>query len=321
MYLGQQVDKIIPGNVGIGGANMGQVPLFSVQWCPSRTAIWAGYVAADGQELDTSLYPDAFAGIQAGNVPTVAAATWISTPAERGKYVQSSSAGKMRVPDYNGRAAGSLGALFLRGDGALSAATAGAIQSDAFQGHWHNLHGNASQGSNVGGADQVRGGSLLSAVAVQAAISDGVNGTPRTASETRPLNVTGCWVIKLFGQVTNPGRADAAQLATAYADMVTRIGTIEDAFNVKSLASNGYQKLPSGLIIQWATVAAANATAAQAVSFPLAFPNAALQVVNQIDLINDAAGNMSSYSVVSSLSPTAVTFRWTTNRRFIAIGY
>lgn len=88
-----------------------------------------------------------------------------------------------------------------------------------------------------------------------------------------------------------------------------------------STTANGFQKLPGGLIIQWVTVAAASATAAQVVSFPLAFPNAALQVVNQTDLINDAAGNVGSYTVVTSLSPSAVTFRWTTNRRFIAIGY
>ena len=88
-----------------------------------------------------------------------------------------------------------------------------------------------------------------------------------------------------------------------------------------STTANGFQKLPGVLIIQWVTVAAANASAAQVVSFPLAFPNAALQVVNQTDLINDAAGNIGSYTVVTSLSPSAVTFRWTTNRRFIAIGY
>lgn len=57
--------------------------------------------------------------------------------------------------------------------------------------------------------------------------SDGANGTPRTASETRPLNVTGCWIIKIFGSVTNPGSADAAQLASDYASLVGRVAALE----------------------------------------------------------------------------------------------
>lgn len=136
-YLGQEIEKILPGNVAVGGANMGMVPLFSVQWCPSRDAIWAGYVAADGQELDDNLFPDAAAGIAANNVPTTSNATWLADPTARGAYVAGSSAGKFRVPDYNGKFAGSLGAVFLRGDGMLSAEIAGLIQRDAFQGHKH----------------------------------------------------------------------------------------------------------------------------------------------------------------------------------------
>lgn len=219
------VDALLSVLLTQAGASDAAVPLFAVQWWPSRASIPAGYAPADGQALPRLTFPDAWAGIQAGNVPTVAEATWQATAAERGKYTVGDGASTFRLPDYNGKAAGSLGAVFLRGDGALSAAVAGAIQQDAFQGHWHNLHGTSSQGANVGGADQVRGGSLLSAVAVQAPISDGANGAPRTASETRPLNVTGCWVVKLFGAVTNPGSADAAQLATDYATLAALVGT------------------------------------------------------------------------------------------------
>ena len=88
-----------------------------------------------------------------------------------------------------------------------------------------------------------------------------------------------------------------------------------------STTANGFQKLPGGLIIQWVTVTAVNSTTAQVVNYPIAFPTAALQVINQVDRIDDVSAYVASYSVVSSLSPTAVTFRWTTNRRFIAIGY
>lgn len=36
----------------------------------------------------------------------------------------------------------------------------------------------------------------------------------RTAPETRSTNVSGAWTIQAFGAVTNPGSADAAQLAS-----------------------------------------------------------------------------------------------------------
>lgn len=66
----------------------------------------------------------------------------------------------------------------------------GSAQSDAFQGHWHDLWGLASQGSNVGTADDVTNPTAsLAKNAVRAPVTDGTNGTPRTASETRPRNI------------------------------------------------------------------------------------------------------------------------------------
>jgi len=218
-YIGQQIQKILPGNVAVGGANMGMVPLFSVQWCPSRSAIWAGYVAADGQEIDKNLFPDADAGIQAGNVPVVAEATWQSTPTERGKFVATSSAGKFRLPDYNGKSVGSLGALFLRGDGSLSAAVNGAIQQDEIRSHTHGLPVGSGgfESLTFKMAPDTQGNDL----------SGGQQSSAFGGNETRPLNVTGCWVINLFGAVTNTGSADAAQLATDYANLVARVTSVE----------------------------------------------------------------------------------------------
>ncbi|TCS38470.1 hypothetical protein EDC30_102209 [Paucimonas lemoignei] len=48
-------------------------------------------------------------------------------------------------------------------------------------------------------------------------------------------------------------------------------------FNVNAIAS-GWQRLPSGLIIQWGN-GTASASGAQTMTYPLAFPNAALQVL------------------------------------------
>lgn len=190
------------------------VPLFAVQWWPSRASIPAGYAPADGQALPRATFPDAWAGIQAGNVPTVAEATWQSTPAERGKYTAADGTTNFRLPDYNGKAAGSLGAVFLRGDGALSAGVAGAIQLDEIKAHTHGLPGNTANGTADGSADWNTGYTTASSYSTASA----------GGAETRPLNVTGCWVIKLFGAVTNTGSADAAQLATDYAALAALVG-------------------------------------------------------------------------------------------------
>jgi len=51
-------------------------------------------------------------------------------------------------------------------------------------------------------------------------------------------------------------------------------------FSAKSLAASGYQKLPSGLIIQWGT--AAIAATGSYVSLPIAFPNAFTAVMTSM---------------------------------------
>lgn len=227
------------------GASDASIPLFMPQWWPNRASIPAGYAPADGQLLSRATFPDAWAGIQAGNVPTVADGTWLSTPIERGKYTAGDGATSFRLPDYNGKATGSLGALFMRGDGALSAGTAGAIQRDALQGHQFNF---GFQGSTNISVQSPVGNSMTASRGVNSTgttsemVSDGVNGEPRIDAETRSLNVTGCWIIKIFGSVTNPGSADAAQLSTDLAALVSRVAILEAANGVMVLVD----EKPSG---------------------------------------------------------------------------
>lgn len=220
------------------GASDAAVPLFMPQWWPSRATIPAGYVPADGQLLARATFPDAWAGIQAGTVPVVADTAWQSSVTERGKYTGGDGSTTFRLPDYNGKSAGSLGALFMRGDGALSTGTAGLIQRDAMQGHKHRTalgDSIASPTTNQDGVEQfptnpsVGGSSATNYYRYLTGnpLADGTNGVPRTDSETRPLNVTGCWIIKLFGAVTNSGSADAAKLATDMAALVTRVTALE----------------------------------------------------------------------------------------------
>lgn len=312
-YFGQQIQQILPGNVAVGGANMGMVPLFAVQWCPNRSNIWAGYVAADGQELSKATYPDADAGIQAGNVPLVSEATWQSTPSERGKYVATSSTGKFRIPDLNGKTAGSLGAVFLRGDGTLSAGTAGVIQLDEIRSHTHGLPVGA------GGSE-----SIPYKVTTDTQGNDLSAGTQTSAqggAETRPLNVTGCWVIKIFGSVTNAGSANAAQLAT---DVANKLDINAFVGSNVSLGTTGYQKLPSGLIMQWGRVSIST-TGFKDVTYPIAFSTATVSVVSS-DQTTSGSSSKNPINTVSATGFQIYLDNYTLNNSlgsvfWVAIGY
>lgn len=68
----------------------------------------------------------------------------------------------------------------------------GATQTDAFQGHYHHWQING-QAVTTGGStalDNNNGTSFTSDGAVTYPVSDGTNGSPRTANETRPKNVS-----------------------------------------------------------------------------------------------------------------------------------
>jgi|GEM_PF-2076910 len=221
-----------------GASDMG-MPLLSVQWWVSRASIPAGCAPADGQLLSRALYPDVWAAIRDGKVPKTSEATWSSDPTQRGMFTEGDGSTTFRMPDYNGKAAGSLGALFLRGDGALSSSRAGVIQRDALQDHKHRTTlGDASftnpsskndgleslpTNPTVGGAGTGNYYRYLTGTP----IADGSNGTVRTDAETRPLNVTGCWIIKMGSEVTNPGAIDAAAVSSTYAKLVTRVEAME----------------------------------------------------------------------------------------------
>jgi len=236
-------------------------PILWIDIAPSRTAIAAGYAPLDGQELPRATYPDVWAAIDAGMVPVVDDEDWLADPLLRGSYSRGDGSTTFRLPDFNGQSSGSLGAVVLRGDGALSAGAAGLIQRDALQnitGSVTSIRSNRNSFGTTSGAFFKNGiENLPPAAGSSGATSlDGIGFdaslVARTAEETRALSATVVWVVKLFGAVVNPGSADAAQLASDYAALAAQLASIETAYlptNILGVVSQA-GGVPTGALIE-----------------------------------------------------------------------
>jgi len=145
-------------------------------------ALPSGYLECDGSTVSQGTYANLFAVI--GSTYNIGG----EGPSD------------FRLPDLRG--------YFIRGFGTNSDGTASAAfgtkQADAFQGHRHPTTQPTSYNINAGGPitltsysiAQGGGGNFPLLITGDANISDGVNGTPRTASETRPRNIAMRYLIK-----------------------------------------------------------------------------------------------------------------------------
>jgi hypothetical protein len=194
---------------GIGGGT----PLYTVLWWPNRASIPAGYIPADGQLLTRTTYQAAFAGVDSGILPVVSDATWLATSTSRGCYTTGNGTTTFRIPDLNGKTAGTTAAPFLRGDGTNSTGVAGNFQASANLSHTHTFQSNAGAIKNTyptvslgftgtGYADAGSPAVLLASGDV----------------ESRPVNVTGVFVIKLIGGASELSQDDASVAVAALED-------------------------------------------------------------------------------------------------------
>ncbi|GAB1836974.1 phage tail protein [Achromobacter xylosoxidans] len=208
------------------------VPVGAVAWWPLRSSMPAGRIPADGQTISRATFPDLAAMVLAGTVPLATEADWLADPRNRGCYTAGDGSTTIRVPDLNGRSSGSLGRVFLSGDG-MDAAPVGVIQPDQFQNHGHLINIKTSQGGSPAeyGTVPYGQGANSQYSTVDAPVQNGApNGVPRVGNKTHPQNVAGAWTIQAFGAVTNPGAADAAQLASDYAALNAGVQTLNAAF-------------------------------------------------------------------------------------------
>lgn len=219
----------VPSNVNVR-ENGGW--LFKVEWWPGkREKLPYGTVPADGQLVSRAMFPGFTKGIVAGVVPLVEDSVFLADPTQRGCYTLGDGSTTVRVPDYNGKLSDSLAAVMLRGDGKLSGGAPGVIQKDALQ----NITGTFGKIADVGnrsyplgiigssgafvGSDSDTGYDLGDIDNTQQVIAGSrrdlsfdASRVARTATETRPFNVTGCWVIRAFGVVKNEAAFDVASI-------------------------------------------------------------------------------------------------------------
>jgi len=148
----------------------------------------SGWLLCDGRAVSRTDYASLFASIGTA-YGTGDGSTTFNIPDFRGRFA--------RYMDNMGTAQGAAS----RDTGRVR----GAAQTDAMQGHYHaQTNDNLVVRGVIGGAGSSSVslfGSTPQAVgytqAVQAATTDGTNGAPRTAAETRPINLSCNKLIKI----------------------------------------------------------------------------------------------------------------------------
>lgn len=138
----------------------------------ATTTVPSGYLECDGTAISRTTYAALFAAI---------GTTWGS----------GNGTTTFNLPDFRG--------YFRRGwshgSSVDSGRAFGTTQTDAFQGHIHTTGPSPTVGTG-GGYTGVTGVTATPTTQTGAPISDGSNGTPRTAPETRPVNIAVMTVIK-----------------------------------------------------------------------------------------------------------------------------
>ncbi|AFR52046.1 tail fiber protein [Escherichia phage ECBP2] len=117
---------------GSGGPTMSGISNFGIgdfHLRDSRAFIPAFEVVSDGQLLNRADYPDLWAYAQL--LSPIEDSLWLSDKFKRGRYSKGDGSTTFRVPDRNGVQAGSIRALYARGDGGSSSANGDIFESAA----------------------------------------------------------------------------------------------------------------------------------------------------------------------------------------------
>lgn len=154
------------------------------------TAAPTGYLMCDGASVSRTTYSALFTAISTA-FGTASGSTF-NVPKLQGAFLRGRDASAGVDPNAGTRTA-------LQTGGATGDAV-GSYQADAFQGHFHSAPADAviynATPNNFGEGTTSNSSHDASNSPTGAPVTDGTNGTPRTATETRPKNVAVNFIIK-----------------------------------------------------------------------------------------------------------------------------
>lgn len=194
-----------------------------------------------------------------------------------------------------------------------------------------NLTGNAStatKAKNIPTTDE--GGNIwIDGTIIDTTYTTGIN-TASTAEQCTGNSATASkWAtartLALIGAVTGSVSIDGS----GNVNLNTTMGDTGDTYDLAHLiATNGYQKLSNGLILQWGSITGITTTdGTSAVTFPIAFPNSVFIIVTS-HVANASTGSaISTTNIKSDYSTTGFTMIQDTagssaiKEMWFAIGY
>ncbi len=207
--VGEEVtDGTVKWKVGdIRGSGM---PIGSIMPLLSKTPL-PGFLVFGGQELSRATYPQFWAYIQTTGL-LISEAEW------QAKAAVQSSVGYYSTGDGSTTFRMAKIVDYLRGSD--TGREPGTWMADALQGHKHA--NNTLTGSATDTPAQTGGAQYTGNIISGDPISDGVNGVPRVATETRPKTITVMYCIKAFDATTNQGLIDITALANEMANKISK---------------------------------------------------------------------------------------------------
>lgn len=144
-------DEVAAGGLPLAG---------SMWWGGARSKIRANLKPVDGDVLQRANYPALWQFVSTGGYPLVSETDWLADKAKRASFSSGDGATTFRMPDLNGKQANSIGAVVLRGDGAMSAGQPGLLQDSQNKQHTHGATTSQSGAHThpVSGATSADGG-------------------------------------------------------------------------------------------------------------------------------------------------------------------
>ena len=232
---------------------MGQVQWFN----GARANIPDGWIAADGQLVNRTDFPDLWRDVNAGVFTKVTDAVWLNANlANRAAYSLGNGSSTFRIPDLNGVYSTTPSGLFLRGDGGGTIAgvtvNPGMVQGDtirnitgsAFYGYDGDVpttapsnytSGTFRYGTTVANDTALYLSVLTSQVNKWYPLEFDASGSVPTSNENRPVSAVGVWMIRARG-TTNPlapiSGSPATLLANTFNGSQKIVGNLEVTGNI-----------------------------------------------------------------------------------------